>query len=159
MVWFFPKKRDPEEAWALVVEKAYRAIVQIRSLVAKDFEGHSAGSSLATGFVVDKRLGLILSNAHVVTTAPMTCQGVFKNDEEIDIQQLYVDPIHDFGFFRYNPMDVKFMNVEELLLNPSGARKDVQIRVVGSDAGEKMMVLRGTLSRTDRNPPECKSHT
>jgi len=142
--------------WSRVISHCSRAIVQIRVLIVRAFEGCPTGSALATGFVVDKRLGLVLTNRHVVTNAPATCEIVFKNDERVVAHQLYVDPVHDFGFLMFNPSDVEFIELEELVLNPDGARPGVDIRVVGSDAGEKMMVLKGTISRVDRNAPDCE---
>ncbi len=64
--------------------------------------------------------------------------AVFMNKEEVDLVPIYYDPVHDFGFYRFDPKAVKFMEVAEIELNPEGAKVGVEIRVVGNDSGEKL---------------------
>jgi S1-C subfamily serine protease len=60
----------------------------------------------ATGFVVDRRRGLILTNRHVVTDGPVTADAIFLSKEEVALTPFYRDPVHDFAFFRFNPNQV-----------------------------------------------------
>lgn len=54
------------EDWRKALSKIVPAVVVLRVTSVRAFDTESAGSSHATGFVVDKRRGIILTNRHVV---------------------------------------------------------------------------------------------
>lgn len=69
---------------------------------------------------------------------PVTAEAIFHNREEVSVRPLYYDPVHDFGFFRFNPRDLQFMKVAEVPLAPEVAAVGLEVRVVGNDSGEKV---------------------
>src|SRR5690606_32186765 len=91
-----------EASWNRTLERISSAVVSIQVDSTRAFDTERNQSSQATGFVVDAERGLILANRHVVTPGPVTAQAIFLNQEEVDLQPVYRDPVHDFGFFRYD---------------------------------------------------------
>lgn len=142
-----------EDSWAGTVSKAANSVVSIQLSQLRNFNDARQGNTSATGFVVDAERGIILTNRHVVGAGPIRLSATFQNQERVNAVPLYRDPVHDFAFIRYDTADIKYGKPHSLQLRPDKARSGMNIRVIGSDGGEQLSILNGTIARLDREVP------
>lgn len=143
----------PAADWSRTIEEVAPGIVSIQVDAVRAFDTEWNSSAQGTGFVVDAERGIILTNRHIVQAGPVTAQAIFRNHEVVDLKPIYRDPVHDFGFFQYDPDKLKYIEPEGLPLRPDRAVLGRDIRVIGNDAGEQLSILAGTLARLDRGAP------
>jgi S1-C subfamily serine protease len=145
--------RAAGDDWSAMLERISSGVVSLDIDVPLAFDTDPSLSSQATGFVVDAEQGLILTNRHVVTAGPVRAEALFLNREEVPLVPVYRDPVHDFGFFRFDPEALKYLRPAELRLAPERAVVGREVRIVGNDAGEQLSILSGTIARLDRSTP------
>ncbi|KAJ1921951.1 hypothetical protein H4219_000298 [Mycoemilia scoparia] len=146
---------EKKPAWEETIEKVRNSTVSINIRSIQSFDVYRQSSGCASGTVVDAEMGIIMTNRHVLKPGPARTTAVFNNSKEVELTTLYCDPIHDFGFCKYdvNEIDSDF-EIVSVELHPEKAKKGLEIRLIGNESGEKATIIPGIISRTDRNAPE-----
>lgn len=142
-----------DDNWASTVSRVAQSVVSLQLSQLRNFDDSEQGGSNATGFVVDAENGIVLTNRHVVGSGPIRISATFQNQERVDAVPLYRDPIHDFGFIRFDPAQLAYAKPVSLKLRPDKVQTGMDIRVIGSDGGEQLSILPGTIARLDREVP------
>lgn len=144
--------REPD--WTRTIHQVSSGVLTLIADHPRPFDGTNNLSTQGTGFVVDADRGLVLTNRHILGAGPSVVHAIFPNSEEVDLVPVYRDPVHDFAFLRYDPADLESSEPYEFPLVAEGAHIGREVKVIGSDAGERLSILSSTIARLDRNAPE-----
>ena len=152
--WLLPTAATAnEDQWADTIARTAQSVVSLQLSQLRTFDGADQGGSGGTGFIVDAERGIILTNRHIVGTGPIRFSATFQNQERVDAVPLYRDPVHDFAFVQYDPGELQYAQPSTLELRPDKVTTGLNIRVLGSDGGEQLSILTGTIARLDREAP------
>ncbi|KAI3994634.1 hypothetical protein MKX01_027524 [Papaver californicum] len=138
-----------DKDWERTINKVLESVVELTIKPTRRFDVHEVVRGTGTGFVVDKKRGIILTNRHVARTGPVLVDAKFSNGEEFPVLPLYVDPVHDFAFLRYCPDEVESLDCEEIPIAPESVYVGMEICIVGSFSERKV----ATLACMDRDAP------
>ncbi|KAH8706001.1 hypothetical protein BGW36DRAFT_393443 [Talaromyces proteolyticus] len=129
-----------------------KSMVQIAVRQTRSYQQSYAGTYQASAFLVDKTRGLFLTAGHAVQGP---CEGyiISHNDERCDFKIRYKDPEHDYAILQCPPAELGSLDLESLTLKPEAAVVGSHVYLIGNDSGEKVNILRGTISRLDTTSP------
>ena len=103
-------------------------------------------SMAASGFVVDKMNGIVVTNAHVATYQLINnLRLTFFNGKELEAQFIYSDPTQDFAFLKVDPTKIP-KDVAELKLSREEALTGQSVFIVGNNARKDFSIQVGVIS-------------
>jgi serine protease Do len=86
-----------------IFNDATKYTVEIRTRVEIPFAEDDKGISYGAGFLVDKKRGWILTNAHVASYSPSETRVAFYQQDWIAVEKVYVDPYLDMAIIKFPP--------------------------------------------------------
>ncbi len=89
-----------------VLEQANHYTVKIKRVSNIGFNEDEGGSAHATGFLIDKARGWILTNAHVASRSPATLSVSFKGGKYTPARRVFVDRFTDVAVLEIEPQTV-----------------------------------------------------
>ncbi|MEZ4818727.1 MAG: serine protease [Bdellovibrionota bacterium] len=122
---------DDRDQWNALVEQVRPAVVKLDVANSIGLDNDFPFSGAATGVIVDKEEGLIVTNRHVVSKSPLNKLSInFYNSKSVNGNVFYIDPWHDFAFVKFDPSEVDF----ELTQATLGSIEDISLK-------EQLMLL------------------
>ncbi|OKL60793.1 hypothetical protein UA08_03175 [Talaromyces atroroseus] len=111
-----------------------KSMVQVAVRQTRSYQSSFAGTYQASAFLVNQDFGLFFTAAHAVQGP---CEGyiISHNDE------------------RCPPQKLETLDLVCLTLSPECAIVGSHVYLIGNDSGEKVNILRGTISRLDTTSP------
>ena len=103
-------------------------------------------SWVGAGFVVDKKLGLIVTNAHVSGVGNTFIKIAFKGERFIKSELIYVDPELDIALVKVNPNQMPKTSTQATLGCDKTIKNGTAVAAYGHPKGLKFSASRGIIS-------------
>jgi S1-C subfamily serine protease len=133
------------EKSGIIVKNAKKSVVRIFNNITKS--AHSYNSKISgTGFVVNKKLGIILTNEHIASSNRINNLSiVFFDGREVEGKFIYSDATVDFAFLRVDPKSIP-EEVNELKFSKDIPRADLPIFIIGNSENQGLSWYTGSVS-------------
>jgi S1-C subfamily serine protease len=144
----FPKEN-------VILNELSKGIVNIKVSKPKSFDSEATGIIEATGFIIDKKLGLIVTNRHVCGPSPSDITVGLLNGETISAYTVYFDPFHDFSIIRVDPEKLPEYSRALKLGNTANHKIGDKVILIGNNDSEEYSIKKGIIVSTERMfPPD-----
>ena len=101
-----------------------------------------------TGFIVDKKLGIIVTNRHVAGSFSVCSYELkFSNGSKAVGYRRWVHPFLDFAFIKVDPKDIP-EDCQALDLSDKKLKLNDSVNVMGNAAGDEFSTQEGTIFNT-----------
>ncbi len=122
-----------------------KGVVSISNIVIKSPYSHT-GEFYATGFIVDKALGIIVTNKHVVSSTNINDITVtFHNGREIKAKLIYSDPQSDFSFLEVLPKSLPDDSIA-LKFSTDTPKLDETVTIIGNNDSQGFSIQTGIVT-------------
>jgi S1-C subfamily serine protease len=129
-----------------IIDKTKSAVVNIEVSSSIKAYGFVHTSSFGTGFIVDKKQGIILTNRHIADhTTVSSFKLIFYNGETLPGKLLYADPWLDFAFIKVDPSLLPD-GVNELHFSKQATKLGQEVFVIGNNERNRFSMQAGTIS-------------
>ena len=106
----------------------------------------SGNAAHATGFLVDKQRGWILTNAHVASRSPTTLYVSFKGQPYVKAKRIFVDRLTDIAVLQIQPAAIPASADEAALQCSEQPRIGAAVAIFGHPGGLSYTATRGIIS-------------
>lgn len=141
-----PLTATPAPTPEQILADASRYTVKVQVLTEIGLNQDAGGSASGTGFLVDKKRGWILTNAHVATRSPSTIRVSFRNGEEFEAKRIHVDPLIDLAVLAVPTDKISSDAVEASLACDSLPSAGTSVLAYGHPWGMSYTASRGIVS-------------
>jgi serine protease Do len=129
-----------------MLQQAERYTIKLRATVNWPVVPDSFGTGRGTGFIIDRRQGWILTNAHVVRRSPALVEIAFGEDDWQPLQRLYVDNVLDVAIVRMDPDKIPAEMGEARLGCQQAPKQGAGVVAYGHPANLAFTATRGIVS-------------
>ena len=141
-----PVTASPAPTPEQILADASRYTVKIQVLTEIGLNQDNGGAASGTGFLIDKRRGWLLTNAHVATRSPSTIRVSFRNGEEFEAKRIHVDPLIDLAVLVVPTDKIPSDAVEATLACDSLPAAGTSVLAYGHPWGMSYTASRGIVS-------------
>ncbi len=142
----------PLKEWQTNIDSYKQSVVMIEIESDMQFFNEQSTMSLATGFIIDKELGLIATNRHVTRRSPSKHKIKFYDGTVHMGNVVYYDIFHDFGIIKLKNFeeikkDIKFYNyLKPVKIGTSYTlKKGTELFLIGNNEGVNYSVKTGNV--------------
>ena len=141
-----PLAASPAPTPEQILADASRYTVKVQVLTEIGLNQDAGGSASGTGFLIDKKRGWLLTNAHVATRSPSTIRVSFRNGEEFEARRIHVDPLIDLAILVVPTDKIPSDVVEASLACDSFPSAGTSVLAYGHPWGMSYTASRGIVS-------------
>lgn len=131
-------------------QAALNYTVQIKTTIQEGFNDEKRGTSLGAGFLIDRKRGWIMTNAHVVGRSPSVSSVAFHDQDGIPARKVFVDPHLDMAILAVDPALLPRSAIEAHLQCDSAPDVGDPVGTMGHPSGFAFTATRGIVSGVSR---------